>query len=579
MEQKRLIFAIAISIAILLGFQLFISPHLPHPPVPAAEKTAAATPAASPASGNAGASLPAAGAAAVAATPAPRLPIDAASLRGSIDLRGAMIDDLWLRDYRETLAKNSPEVRLLEPRSDAQPYFVQYGWSAAPGERVVVPDDNTVWTASAPRLTSATPVTLSWTNPQGVTFQLLLTVDENYMFGVTQKVLNASGHSVKLFPWARVRRDYTPPTTGSYELFEGLLGVVKGTLQETTYAKARSEGKEHDGLAYDATATGGWAGITDKYWLTAVIPDQNEDATVSFRHIAEKGDHYQVDYLGRTPQTIAPGGDAIVASHMFAGAKIVHLLDQYEAQYHIPNFDKAVDFGWFYFLTKPIFLALDWLNSLLGNFGLAIMVFTVCVKALFFPLANYSYRSMSKMRLLAPKVKAMRERLKDDPGKMQSEMMALYKSEKVNPASGCLPMVVQIPVFFSLYKVIYTTIEMRQAPFIGWIHDLSAVDPTNVFNLFGLIPFDPTAISPLLHMGIWPLIMGCTMFLQQRLNPPPPDPMQARMFMLMPIVFTFMMARFPAGLVIYWSWNNTLSILQQWVIMRRTRLSRPGLAR
>jgi YidC/Oxa1 family membrane protein insertase len=581
MDQKRLFLAIAISVAILLGFQLLVAPHLPKPPVPpqqtASTETTPKNSGQTPAQGSLGA-------AATTTTPAvpkvvPRVQIAAPRVRGSISLLGARLDDLVLTDYRETLQPNSPNVRLLEPRSDPEPYYVQYGWSAAPGETVKLPDNDTVWTGSADTLSAGHPVTLSWDNGAGLTFQIALSVDDDYMFTVRQSVKNATGAPVKLFPWARIRRDYTPEVSGYYILFEGLLGVVDGTLQETNYAKAKSEGEKRNGIAYDATSTGGWAGITDKYWLTTLIPDQSIVSTVNFRHISENGDHYQVDYVTQDPQTVAPGGEAALPSRLFAGAKIVRLLDRYQAEDHIPNFDKAVDFGWFYFLTKPIFYCLDWLNSLLGNFGLAILVFTVFAKAIFFPLANYSYRSMSKMKLLAPKMTALRERFKDEPQRMQQEMMALYRTEKVNPASGCLPMVVQIPVFFSLYKVIFVTIEMRQAPFFGWIHDLSQVDPTNVFNLFGLIPFDPTTISPFLHLGAWPLIMGLTMFLQQKLNPPPPDPVQARMFQFMPIIFTFMLARFPAGLVIYWSWNNLLSIAQQWLIMRRTRLARPGLAR
>ena len=577
MDQQRLFLAIAISVAILLGFQLLVAPHLPQPPKPAPQvastpTTVMQTPTAP---------APAAATAVATAVPkeVPRVPIAAHRLRGSISLLGARLDDLVLTDYRETLAPNSPDVRLLEPRSEDHPYYVQYGWTAAPGEHVKLPDNDTVWTSSGGTLSAGHPVILSWYNGAGLTFQLTFSVDDDYMFDVQQSVKNATGASVKLYPWARIRRDYTPQVAGYYILFEGLLGVVDGKLQETTYANAKSEGAKKDGIAYDATATGGWAGITDKYWLTALVPDQSIESTVNFRHISEDGDHYQVDYVTLDPKTIEPGGEASMATRLFAGAKIVRLLDRYQAEDHIPNFDKAVDFGWFYFLTKPIFYCLDWLYGLLGNFGLAILAFTLFVKLLFFPLANYSYRSMSKMKLLGPKMTALRERFKDEPQRMQQEMMAMYRAEKVNPASGCLPMVVQIPVFFSLYKVIFVTIEMRQAPFFGWIKDLSAVDPTNVFNLFGLIPFDPATISPWLHLGAWPLIMGGTMFLQQRLNPPPPDPVQARMFQFMPIIFTFMMARFPAGLIIYWSWNNLLSIGQQWLIMRRTSLARPGLAR
>ncbi|MBV9248018.1 MAG: membrane protein insertase YidC, partial [Acetobacteraceae bacterium] len=403
--------------------------------------------------------------------------------------------------------------------------------------------------------------------------------DDDYMFTVRQSVKNGTGTPVNLFPWSRVRLDYTPKGSGYTVLFEGLVGVVDGTLKEMGYSSAKSEGEKKNGLAFDATTTGGWAGITDKYWLTSLIPDQSVPMKAAYRYVGDNGDHYQVDFAPVEPQTVAAGAEAATTSHTFAGAKIVRLLDRYESELKIPHFDKAVDFGWFYFLTKPIFYCLDWLNGIFGNFGVAILVFTIFVKALFFPLANYSYRSMSKMKLLAPKMQAIRERLKDDPQKMQQEMMALYRVEKVNPASGCLPMIIQIPVFFSLYKDILVTIEMRQAPFFGWIRDLSQVDPTNVFNLFGLIPFDPATITPFLHLGAWPLIMGGTMYLQQKLNPPPPDPMQARMFQFMPIIFTFMLANFPAGLVIYWSWNNLLSIAQQWLIMRRTHLARPGLAR
>jgi YidC/Oxa1 family membrane protein insertase len=582
MDQKRLITAIAISIAILLGFQLLVAPHLPKPPQTAQTRTAEPDKSkpADAASPSGGVSAPNASSAPVPKE-VPRLKINAPAVQGSISLLGARLDDLVLLGYRETLAADSPLVRLFAPRSDEKPYYTQYGWTAEPGSTVKVPGVDTLWTASADELTTARPVTLSWDNGAGLTFEITLSIDDNYMFTVEQSVKNATGQPVKLFPWARIRREYKPDVAGYYVLFEGLLGVVDGTLQETTYAKAITEAKNNDGVAYTATSPGGWAGITDKYWLAALIPDQSVTNTVNFRHndSGPTGEDFQVDYVAKDAKLAAPGSTEQLTTHLFAGAKIVRLLDTYQERYNIPNFDKAVDFGWFYFLTKPIFFALDWLNSVLGNFGLAIMAFTVFVKALFFPLANYSYRSMSKMKLLAPKMTALRERYKDDPAKLQSEMMQMYRAEKVNPASGCLPMIVQIPVFFSLYKVIFVTIEMRQAPFFGWIHDLSAVDPTNIFTLFGLIPWDPTAISPLLHMGIWPLIMGCTMFLQQKMNPPPPDPVQAKLFQFMPIIFTFMMARFPAGLIIYWSWNNTLSVAQQWLIQRRTRLAKPSLAR
>jgi YidC/Oxa1 family membrane protein insertase len=511
----------------------------------------------------------------------PRVKIEAPSLQGSISLVGALIDDVVLRDYHETLSPDSPLVRLLEPRSDPQPYYVQYRWSTNSDSHIKLPDSTTLWTASAPTLTQTQPVTLSWDNGEGLIFRLMLSIDDKYMFTVKQEVQNTTGAPVEVFPSARLRRDYTPEVSGYYVLHEGLLGVLGGTLKEMKYSEAKSDAEKAPTVPpLQVEGKGGWAGITDKYWLAALIPDQSVDSTAAFRAVKETGtEGYQVDFISDTPQTVAPGADATLTSHLFAGAKVVRLLDDYQDALHIPSFDKAVDFGWFYFLTKPFFFCIDFLFHVTGNFGVAIMLFTVAVKLLFFPLANKSYKSMSKMKLLGPKMQAMRERFKDDPARMQQEMMSMYKAEKVNPASGCLPMLIQVPVFFSLYKVIFVTIEMRHAPFFGWIHDLSAIDPTNIFNLFGLLPFDPTAISPVLHLGVWPLIMGCTMFFQQRLNPPPPDPVQAKIFQFMPIIFTFMLARFPAGLVIYWSWNNLLSIGQQWLIMRNTRLERPGKSR
>jgi YidC/Oxa1 family membrane protein insertase len=582
MDQTRLFVAIVVSIAILLGWQLIATRYLPHPPEPTKQsEQAPKAKSATPAEGGPQAGAPASPAAPPAlAQNAPRLKIAAPSVRGSLDLQGARLDDLILNHYRETTAPDSPDVQLLAPLSNAHPYFVQFGWSAASGSNVKLPGDDTIWTASAPELTADHPVTLSWNNGAGLDFHILLSIDDHYMFSVKQEVTNHTGAPVQLYPWQRIRRDYTPETSGYYILFEGLTGVSDGTQHFYGYPKTRDDAKDKPGdVAYSATGTGGWSGITDKYWLTALIPDQSTASTVQYRYIPGGAGHYQVDYATPTPQTIASGATATSAALVFTGAKVVNILQNYQNEYHIVRFVDAVDWGWFYFLTKPIFYCLDFLNGLLGNFGLAIIVFTVFVKILFFPLANYSYRSMSKMRLLSPKITALRERMKDDPAKLQQEMMALYKAEKINPASGCLPMIVQIPVFFSLYKDIFVTIEMRQAPFYGWIHDLSQIDPTNVFNLFGLLTFDPSTISPFLHVGAWPLIMGFSMWLQQRLNPPPPDPTQAKLFQFMPVIFTFMLARFPAGLVIYWTTNNLLSVLQQWVIMRRTRLSRPSLAR
>ena len=575
MDNKRLIVAMVLSVAILAVFQWV----MPHPkPHQTAKQVEASSTTATPPGAVPGAVQDASGAnpAAIAAPPAAdiRIPIDAPRVHGSINLVGGRLDDLVLKDYHETVKADSPLVRVLEPGSEKQPNFIQFGWSTPGG--LAVPDSRTVWKADGAALSPGHPLTLSWDNGAGLVFHIIYSIDENYMFGVDQQVENHTANPVSVFPWSRVARLYAPVDASGGFLVggdEGAIGIFDGRLQQKDYKGLAKDADAHGGVAFSAGDTGGWAGINDKYWLTALLPDSPVPMTGSFRHIAGEGEHaagtYQVDFTTRTPLTAAPGASARFISHAFAGAKEVHLLDTYQAQLHVADFWKAVDFGWFAFLTRPIFFVLDWLNTLLGNFGLALMGFTLIVKALFFPLANKQFRSMSKMKLIAPKIAAVRERFKDDPARQQQEMLGVYRTEKINPVSGCLPMLVQIPVFWCLYKVLYGTIEMRHAPFFGWIHDLSAPDPTNVFNLFGLIPIDPTQYVSALHLGVWPIVLGGTMFAMQKLNPPPPDPMQARIFMLMPVIFAYFMAAQPAGLVIYYCWNNLLTAVQQWFIQKR----------
>ncbi len=408
------------------------------------------------------------------------------------------------------------------------------------------------------------PVTLTWDNGENLRFSRTVAIDENYMFTITQRVENTGDEPVTLHPYGLISRWGTPPTLGFFILHEGPIGVLAGTLEEIDYDDLREDGP------IELPSQGGWLGITDKYWLASLVPDQESELVANFRHyIAEGQDRYQVDYL-RPAMTVPPGETIEVTDRLFAGAKEVGLLDFYANEYGIPLFDRAVDFGWFYFLTKPIFHILHFFYQLLGNYGLAILLLTLLVKLLFYPLANKSYRAMSKMKKLQPEMMRLREQFGDDKMRMNQELMALYKKEQVNPMSGCLPIVVQIPVFFALYKVLFVSIEMRHAPFFGWIQDLSAPDPTSLFNVFGLLPWDPPAF---LMIGIWPLLMGATMLLQTKLNPQPADPIQAKVMMLLPLMFIFLFATFPAGLVIYWTWNNVLSISQQWVIMKRMGVS------
>ncbi len=586
-QQRNLFIAIALSLVILFVFQFFLAPHptqqpqqqaqqqvpAPGAPVPAQGAQAPAPGQQAPAPQPSAQQAPSRAAPGMTGTPpasfapraevlaqSPRITVANPRLAGSIDLTGARLDDLTLVKYHETVDPKSPEIVLLAPDGSEEPYFVELGWVASDA-KTKVPAPDTKWTGGGGELTPDHPVELTWDNGEGLTFVNRVAVDPDYMFTMTETVENHSTAPVTLHPYGLVQRVGEVENSSTYLLHEGPIGVFNGTLQDGIKYDTLKSGEQ------DFATTGGWMGFTDKYWLVALIPDQKEAVAAKMRHFErERTDAYQVDYTG-SEDVVPPGGSATDASRVFAGAKEVALLDRYESQGGVPRFDRAIDFGWFYFLTKPIFLTLDFFYTLIGNFGLAIMLLTVLIKALFFPLANKSYRAMSKMKLLQPEMAKLRERFGDDKQRLNQEMMALYKRVGANPMAGCLPIVIQIPVFFSLYKVLYVTIEMRHAPFYGWIHDLSAPDPTTFVNLFGLLPFVPPDIS-FLHIGAWPLIMGCTMFLQQKLNPQPPDPMQAKMFMILPVVFTVMLAPFAAGLVIYWSWNNLLSIAQQWVIMR-----------
>jgi YidC/Oxa1 family membrane protein insertase len=431
-----------------------------------------------------------------------------------------------------------------------------------------LPASETVWkqTGSGP-LSVGHPVTLTYDNGEGLEFHRTITVDDKYLFTIKDDVSNKGANPVSLFPYALISRHGTPQTAGYYILHEGLIGVLgESGLQEYTYKNIA----EKKVVNFDVT--NGWLGITDKYWAATLLPDTTARLKARFS-TGTLGtiQTYQTDYL-LDAQTIAPGATATVNARLFAGAKEVAVVNDYDKQLKLNRFDLLIDWGWFYFITKPLFIAIDYLYRLVGNFGLAILIVTVLIKAAFFPLANKSYASMAKMKAVQPQMTALRERFGNDKARQQQELMELYKREKINPLAGCLPIAVQIPVFFSLYKVLFVTIEMRHAPFFGWIHDLSAQDPTNVFNLFGLIPVDPTVlpvIGQFLHLGAWPLIMGVTMWAQMKLNPAPPDPTQQMIFNWMPLIFTFMLANFPAGLVIYWAWNNSLSVLQQSVIMRK----------
>jgi YidC/Oxa1 family membrane protein insertase len=498
----------------------------------------------------------------------PRVRIETPSVAGSIALKGARIDDLALIKYRETVDPKSPPIVLLAPSGSPNPFYSEFGWVVAAGTAAKAPTADTLWRqAGSGALTVEHPVTLVYDNGEGLEFRRTIAVDNKYLFTLKDEVVNKCAAPVTLYPYALISRHGVPPTLGYYILHEGLIGVFgdKG-LQEETYAKM----EETKSLNFDVTNA--WLGFTDKYWAAALVPDIAAKLRARFSfELSNNIKKFQTDYL-LDPQTIAPGATGTASARLFAGAKEVEVIDNYDTELKLNRFELLIDWGYFRFITKPMFLALDWIYRQVGNFGVAILIITVLIKIVFFPLANKSYASMAKMKAVQPEMMAIRERYGDDKMKQQQAMMELYKKEKINPIAGCLPIVIQIPVFFALYKVLFITIEMRHAPFFGWIKDLSAPDPLTVFNLFGLIPWDPTVvplIGPFLHLGPWPLIMGVTMWFQMKLNPPPPDPTQKMIFDYMPIIFTFMLASFSAGLVIYWAWNNTLSVLQQSAIMHK----------
>ena len=580
-DNRNMILAIVLSMIVLFGWQFFVAgPQMEQAQrraaIEAEQQAAADQGLATPSveggtpvvRDGTGAQIFADRPAAIAATP--RLAIDTPAVAGSINLAGARLDDLRLKQYRETVDPDSPIITLLSPAGAPGAYYAEQGWAPVAGAETELPDDDSVWTVEGEdtTLTAGESITLRWENDAGLVFRRTFAVDDHYLFTVTQSVENQSGGDVALYPYARVVRHGTPPVQNFFIQHEGPLGV----LGSNNYV-ARKYGDLRNDKLVDASSTGGWVGITDKYWATTVLaqPEAPINARLSYTNPGQT-DVYQTSFVETAPVVVPAGGTAENTSYVFAGAKEEAVIASYEQAYGFDRLELLIDWGWLHFITKPMFQLLTFLYGILGNFGLAILAVTVIVKAIFFPLANRSYKSMAAMRRVQPEMKAIQERYKEDRAAQQQAMMELYKTEKINPLSGCWPILIQIPVFFSLYTVIFISLEMRHAPFFGWIQDLAAPDPTNIFTLFGLIPWDPTVIPILgafLHLGIWPIIMGITMWVQMKLNPPPPDPTQAMIFGLMPIIFTFMLGTFPAGLVIYWAWNNLLSVTQQWFIMKR----------
>ena len=487
-----------------------------------------------------------------------RITFNSKRLSGTINLIGATMDDLSLKDYFETINKEN-KIKILNPVSSVSPYFLRIGW-ASPDKSIKLPNKDSKWKSLKKSYSENEKIELEWNNGEGLTFFRTIEFDENFLISVVDKVQNKSPKTIKLTNFSYLRRLNYRPANKFFILHEGPLGVFNDTLKEVSY----DEIEENNEII--ETTKNGWIGYTDHYWQVTIFPETNETFKARFKNLKNRNNSVQIDFINENIKTLKSGESLKTKSYIFAGAKEVPLIDQYIKKIGINKLDLSVDFGWFYFLTKPLFYALHFLSSLVGNFGVGIIILTICIRIVLFPLANKSFKSMNSMRMITPEIQRIRERYKDDRQRMNQEMFAMYKEKKINPAAGCLPILIQIPIFFALYKVLFVSIEMRHAPFFGWIQDLSAPDPTSLFNLFGLIPWDTPAF---LTIGIWPILMGVTMFLQQKINPPPPDPLQAKIFMMLPFIFTFLLATFPSGMVVYWTVNNILSIAQQYILLRK----------
>lgn len=571
-QNKNLILATVLSLVVILGWFLIFPPE-EQAPSPDLDEISTAAEGPSPASGDT--ALP--GTTAAQAAPqeqeAPRIAVETPSLTGSLSLRGGRIDDLSLVGYHETLNPESPLVRLLSPVGTETPYYAVWGWAPVGGTTISLPGPDTLWTLeSGETLTPGSPVTLAWDNGEGLVFRRTVSVDDKFMFNVEQTVENTGDIAVSLAPYGFVARHGQPDTQNFFILHEGLVRMTDGTLEEIKY-------KNMDDLDPDPRGAGlvdvaevtenGWTGFTDKYWMTTLIPEPGTPFRSVVRY-TEGTEIYQTDSVSPALE-VAPGATVSSETRLFAGAKEWEAIRSYQDDGGIEGFVDSIDWGWFFFLTKPIFILLHFLNGLIGNMGWSIVALTLILKAIVFPLAYRSYVSMARMKELQPQMEALKEQSGDDRQKLQQGMMKLYKENKVNPASGCLPILIQIPIFFSLYKVIFVTIELRHAEWFGWIRDLSAPDPSSILNLFGLLPFDapdPTSFLAIISLGILPILLGISMWLQQKLNPAPTDPTQKMVFAWMPWVFMFMLGNFASGLVVYWITNNTVTFLQQYAIMR-----------